>query len=84
VISDLSEKSDNADFLHYLGELFVKNEIPQVCFDELQIQLGNSRSILSNIPDDLLSRKLSDFMSSFDGKIDSLSNNLFPNFLALK
>jgi len=84
VISDLSLKSDNVDFLNYLGELFMKNKIHQVCFDELQIQLGNSKSILSNIPDDLLSKKLSDFMSTFDGKIDSLSKNLFPNFLALK
>ena len=83
MISDLSLKSDNVDFLNYLGELFMKNKIHQVCFDELQIQLGNSKSILSNIPDDLLSKKLSDFMSTFDGKIDSLSKNLFPNFLAL-
>lgn len=83
VINDLSQKSDNVGFLNYLGELFVKNNIHQVCFDELQKQLGNSRTILSNIPDVLLSQKLSDFMSSFDGKIDSLSKNLFPNFLAI-
>lgn len=84
VISDLSLKSDNVDFLNYLGELFMKNKIHQVCFDELQLQLGNSKSILSKIPDDLLSQKLSDFISTFDCKIDSLSQNLFPNFLALK
>ncbi len=83
VVSDLSQKTQNVDFLNYLGELFVKNSIHQVCFDELQKQLTNSRSIASNIPDTMLSKNLSNFISSFDGKIDSLSKNLFPNFLAL-
>ena len=83
VVSDLSQKTQNVDFLNYLGELFVKNSIHQVCFDELQKQLTNSRSIASNIPEALLSKNLSNFISSFDGKIDSLSKNLFPNFLAL-
>jgi len=83
VVSDLSQKTQNVDFLEYLGELFVKNSIHQVCFDELQKQLSNSRSIASNIPEAMLSKNLSNFISSFDGKIDSLSKNLFPNFLAL-
>ncbi len=83
VVSDLSQKTQNVDFLNYLGELFVKNSIHQVCFDELQKQLTNSRSIASNIPEAMLSKNLSNFISSFDGKIDSLSKNLFPNFLAL-
>ena len=83
VVSDLSQKTQNVDFLNYLGELFVKNSIHQVCFDELQKQLTNSRSIASNIPESMLSKNLSNFISSFDGKIDSLSKNLFPNFLAL-
>lgn len=83
VVSDLSQKTQNVDFLNYLGELFVKNSIHQVCFDELQKQLTNSRSIASNIPEVMLSKNLSNFISSFDGKIDSLSKNLFPNFLAL-
>ena len=83
VVSDLSQKTQNVDFLNYLGELFVKNSIHQACFDELQKQLSNSRSIASNIPEAMLSKNLSNFISSFDGKIDSLSKNLFPNFLAL-
>ena len=83
MVSDLSQKTQNVDFLNYLGELFVKNKIHQICFDELQKQLNNSRSIASNIPDATLSKNLSNFISSFDGKIDGLSKNLFPNFLAI-
>ena len=69
VVSDLSQKTQNVDFLNYLGELFVKNSIHQACFDELQKQLSNSRSIASNIPEAMLSK--------------NLSKNLFPNCLAL-
>jgi len=83
VVHDLSQKSENVDFLNYVRELFEKNNIHQACFDELQKQLAISKSIASNIPDTLLSQNLLNFISSFDDKIDSLSKNLFPNFLAL-
>ena len=71
------------NFKSYLGELFIKNQIHELCFSELSDRFSNSKLIASNIPDKSLSLRLSSFLSSFDNKLMNLSSNLLPNFLAI-
>jgi octaprenyl-diphosphate synthase len=70
-------------FKSHLGELFIENQIHEICFSELSDRFSNSKLIASNIPDKSLSSRLSSFLSSFDNKLMNLSSNLLPNFLAM-
>ena len=81
--SVLASGNFDQNFKSYLGELFIQNQIHDVCFSELNDRFSNSKLIASNIPDKDLSIRLSSFLSSFDKKLIDLSSNLLPNFLAI-
>ena len=75
-----SNKTDKV-FLNFVGELFSKYSIQEMCFEELKENINKAEILLLNVSDSKISFRLSNFLQSFDHKIESLSKNFEPNFL---